>query len=458
MADRLQSLGFELVGGKAHVDVSRREMALLLGSLEDLLLVNSSDVETTALFYYSGHGVAVADDNRLVPVDDEAIFYREDVPDFAIGARSVIRRLEDRGEGLNILILDACRNNPLPSRRKTKGSLSKGLSPIDAPSNTVIAYAAAPGRVAYDGAGILSPFTGALVEEMVRPGKRLVDVLGATAAAVEHETARLPEGRQEPWLEMRPPKRPFYFAPVETPSVGAADALDGSGNGADREGSVKRLATERVFWKTVVGSKKSSDFDAYLERYPGGVFAQLATNRRNELRILEDDAAFADADALGTVEAYEIYLKLFPSGRSAEAAEQRLRFSEFIGRKFSADAVTRQGWTDLHYAAVMDLPSVANALLKSGLDVDVRLEEQNDGSFEVALRRRLMALGFRFKYPLGQEYPMGETALILASRYGSKGMINYWSNAAPMSMHATPVTTHRYFTQHGRTRLKSQVS
>ena len=149
MAEKLQSLGFALVGAEAHVNVTRKAVAQLLRELEDELAQDSGQ-PATALVYYSGHGVAEAGTNWLVPVDDGDIRYREDVPDFAIGARSVMRRLEGRGGGLNILILDACRNNPLPSRRKTKGALSKGLARMDAPSNTMIVYAAAPGRVAYN--------------------------------------------------------------------------------------------------------------------------------------------------------------------------------------------------------------------------------------------------------------------------------------------------------------------
>ena len=119
MARKLQSLGFDLVGDAAHVDATRQAMARLLRELEDALAQESGQ-RTTALVYYSGHGVAEAGSNWLVPVDDGDIRYREDVPDFAIGARSVMRRLEGRGGGLNIVVLDACRNNPLPSRRKTK--------------------------------------------------------------------------------------------------------------------------------------------------------------------------------------------------------------------------------------------------------------------------------------------------------------------------------------------------
>ena len=287
MADRLRSVGFQLVGGKAHVDVRRREMAGLLSALEDLLSAAAPGAETTALVYYSGHGVAEGGSNWLVPVDDDAIRYREDVPDFAIGARSVTRRLEGRGAGLNILFLDACRNNPLPSRRKTKGTQSKGLTRMEAPSNTVIVYAAAPGQVAYDGVGKLSPFTAALVEEMGRPGRRLVDVLGATAAAVERETAGMPEGRQEPWLEMKPPKRPFYFVPAEKPGPVASATPGDSNTTPAAPGGSGLEKSEEVAARAYEAAERIDTMAAYeavVRRFPDSVYAVLARENIEKLK------------------------------------------------------------------------------------------------------------------------------------------------------------------------------
>ena len=283
MARKLRSLGFELVGDAAHVDVTRREMARLLVDLEDALAKDAGS-KATALVYYSGHGMAEAGSNWLVPVDDGDIGYREDVPDFAVPASAVLRRLEGRGGGLNIVILDACRNSPLPSRRKTKGALNKGLTRMDAPSQTVIVYAAAPGKVAYDGEGELSPFTGALLAEMDRPGRRLVDVLGATAAVVERETSGMPQGRQEPWLEMKPLRQPFYFVP---PPVTGPDNDEGgvgtvgAGSGGSAAGGqivkAQRMETEREFWASVKGSGNPAKFRAYLEKYgDDGEFSRLA--------------------------------------------------------------------------------------------------------------------------------------------------------------------------------------
>ena len=225
MADKLRTLDFTLIGDQAHVDVSRQNMARLLGNLEDdLARAQSSGVETTALVYYSGHGVAVDNQNWLVPVDDGHIKYREDVPKFAIGTTdSVMRSMDSAGARVHILILDACRNNNLPSRYGTRSSLSKGLSRIQ-PSERVqadygdeaqkmIVYAAAPGMVAYDGRkGDLSPFTKALINEIGKPRTRIIDVMSAVRRKVMLQTTGLPDGKQVPWVN-HSMHEPFCFVP-----------------------------------------------------------------------------------------------------------------------------------------------------------------------------------------------------------------------------------------------------
>ena len=334
MAQKLQSLGFTLVGGEAHVDVTRDGMLGLLDELRGALDAQTSSEAATALVYYSGHGVAEAGSNWLVPVDDGAIQDREDVPERAIGARSVMSRLEGRGGGLNILILDACRNNPLPSRSKTRGALSKGLGRMDAPSNTMIVYAAAPGKVAYDGVGELSPFTGALLSEMDRPGRRLEDVLGATAAAVRKETAGMPRGAQEPWLEMQPLQRPFYFVPPQEDPPPPAEAKNA--------------------YETALKENTIAAYQAVVEHFPDTFYATLA---RGKIEELEAPVVAAERPAL----------------RQALARQ--------LGREFSPHAEAMNGWTDLHYAAALDLPGLAESLLDKGAKIDARAYPRTTHSF-----------------------------------------------------------------------------
>ena len=232
MAEKLRSLDFELIGGKAHVDVTRNEMLDLLDDMEERLRPLKG---ATALVYYSGHGVAEGNDNWLVPVDDKRIQHRESVPDYAVAAwEGVVGRLEVRGDGLNIVILDACRDNPLPSRRKTRGSgtpgLAKGLARYQpaTPATTVVVYAAAPGEAAYDGPpGGNSPFAAALLSEMEAPGRSLNEVLGATFEAVHRATGNV----QTPWHESNAPNLPFQFV--------SASAQGGPSQTAQRHEPVK---------------------------------------------------------------------------------------------------------------------------------------------------------------------------------------------------------------------------
>ena len=120
---RLQELGFNLVGGGVHQNLRR-------GQMLDLMREFGKEIghsDTVALFYFAGHGVGgIGGDNWLIPVDDSDIQVQEDVRYYSISVGDVLRQLEGRGKGVNILILDACRNNPLPSRARG-GESTRGL-------------------------------------------------------------------------------------------------------------------------------------------------------------------------------------------------------------------------------------------------------------------------------------------------------------------------------------------
>ena len=211
MADKLQEVGFSLVGEKPHINVTEREMVRLLKTLHRRLVRSEG---ATSLVYYSGHGVSEGGDNWLIPIDDSDIQFREDVSDFAVGARGdIMSRLEDRDGGHNIVILDACRDSNLESWRPTKSSGIKGLFRIEPPNvaRTVIFYAASEGQYAYDGDGDLSPFTEAFLDAMDKPGERLMDVFNAAAEVVEKTTEHNIHGPQVPDMAGRTPRPPFRF-------------------------------------------------------------------------------------------------------------------------------------------------------------------------------------------------------------------------------------------------------
>ncbi len=140
----LKGLGFAV---QTKIDVNRRQMDEAVG--EFIQKIQNGDV---ALFYFSGHGAQVKGENYLLPVG-VSIESESDVHYDAVPVGRILQKLEESRNKINIVILDACRNNPFRGFR----SASKGLSPIDAPVGTFIAYATAPGAVAADGTGRNSP-------------------------------------------------------------------------------------------------------------------------------------------------------------------------------------------------------------------------------------------------------------------------------------------------------------
>jgi hypothetical protein len=215
------------------------------------------DPHAVGLFYYAGHGVQVDGTNYLIPVDANI----ESVADLEANAYDVgrvLRGMQAAQNEMNIVILDACRDNPLP---RTRG-IERGLARMDAPSGTFIAYAAAPGHAAQDGVvGTNGVFTGELVKAMAEPGLPLEQMFKKVIAAVRADTG----GHQQPWSEASI-QGDFYFRAA---LPGAASAR------ADPDPKQIELA----YWESIRNSRNPEDFRAYLRKYPRGDFASLAANR-----------------------------------------------------------------------------------------------------------------------------------------------------------------------------------
>jgi hypothetical protein len=154
------------------------------------------------LFYFSGHGVQLDGYNYLLPIRSN-IEKEQDIQYEGVEAGIVLGEMEAAKNELNIVILDACRNNPFA---RSFRSATRGLAMMNAPSGTVIIYSTAPGKVASDGAGKNGLYTKELLENIQRPGLKLEDVLKLTRIAVEKESG----GKQVPW-ETSSLKGDFYF-------------------------------------------------------------------------------------------------------------------------------------------------------------------------------------------------------------------------------------------------------
>ena len=182
MAAMLRDLGFEVV---QKVDLQHQPMEEAIRDFGQRL--RRAEV---GLFYYAGHAVQVDGRNYLIPVGAD-IRAEKDVKFKSVDLGFLLAELADAGNPLNLVILDACRDNPFRSFR----SLSRGLANTEAPTGTLIAFATAPGSVAADGAGRNGTFTRHLLEALQEPGLTLSQVLIRTRVGVLRETNRL----QTPW-------------------------------------------------------------------------------------------------------------------------------------------------------------------------------------------------------------------------------------------------------------------
>lgn len=250
IARTLQAAGFTLIGNGPLLDLDKAQFERSVQEFGRALPGAS-----VALFYYSGHGMQVQGVNWLVPVDANPTGTR-DLDFQMVDATLVLRQMEAAGTALNLLILDACRNNPFTSRgiRGAQG----GLAEMHAPEGTLISYATQPGNVAADGRSANSPYTAALADAIRKPGMDVFQVFNQVGLLVKRATG----GEQQPWLASSPISGSFYFfnGPV---TIAPSPAFDADG----------------AFWQSVASSKDPADFRAYLHRFPNGTFAELAQRR-----------------------------------------------------------------------------------------------------------------------------------------------------------------------------------
>ena len=155
------------------------------------------------LFYYAGHGMQVGGRNYLIPVD-ATIRSESDVRYECLDAGRILGKMEDAGNTLNIVILDACRNNPFA---RSFRSAQRGLARMDAPTGSIVAYSTAPGSVAADGSGRNGVYTKFLLQFLMQPGLDISDVFFYTRKGVVQETG----GEQVPWESSSLVDR-FYFS------------------------------------------------------------------------------------------------------------------------------------------------------------------------------------------------------------------------------------------------------
>lgn len=223
IAETLRKVGFTLIGDRAQLDLDKPTFDKAIQTFGNELI--GADV---ALFYYAGHGVQIRNVNYLVPVSANPV--READVDFQmVDVNLILRQMEGSGTKLNLVILDACRNNPFGGRG-LRGTES-GLAQIRAPEGTLLSYATQPGNVALDGTGNNSPYSAALAQTMLKPGLDIFQTFNQVGVQVKRATG----GSQQPWVSSSPIDGSFYFmgqAPNEPATAAPQTPATPSSNSA----------------------------------------------------------------------------------------------------------------------------------------------------------------------------------------------------------------------------------
>ncbi len=274
----LKRLGFEVVEG---YDLKMDEMTSIVREFAQKL-----DGAKAGVVYYAGHGIAVGDENYLIPVD-ASLKSEADLDFRAVNVQLVLRQMQ-RDERVNILILDACRDNPFATQLAAKSrSVARGLTAIEtqSASGILIAFATDPRATALDGEKDgNSPFTSALLKHIETPEVSITTVMDRVRADVWEATGK----KQKPWtnssiigeFKMNPTLKLAAVDPsvtikaidgaVPLPAVAAPVGLD-------------RAQMDVRMWETAERGNSPGDYKAYLDAFPTGQFAAFAKNRLAKL-------------------------------------------------------------------------------------------------------------------------------------------------------------------------------
>ena len=252
MGTALRAMGFTVIEAN---DASKAQMEAAIGLARETL----KGKHGVGMLYYAGHGMQLDWHNYMVPVDAR-FANAADVPQRAVDVQQVVEAFRMAGNRMNIVVLDACRDNPFAGTAS-----GKGLAQMDAPTGTLLAYATAPGNVAEDGDATSGNglYTQFLVQEIQQPGARIEDVFKRVRFQVRERS----QGRQIPW-ESTSLEDDFYFGTGIKPFVRL-----------DNRAREQAFAQEKADWDRIATSKDPEEFYAFLKKYPNGNVAQLAQSR-----------------------------------------------------------------------------------------------------------------------------------------------------------------------------------
>ncbi len=278
MASELRSAGFE-VG--LYRDLNYREM---VKATEELY--NRVQGGDEVVIFFAGHGVQIKSGNYLLPVDIEPST-ESMVEKTSYSLNDMNERLESTRAAFSLVIVDACRDNPLKAKGRAVGG-ERGLSPPDPPKGQMVVYSASRGEQALDrlGESDADPngvFTREFIKRMRKPGVKVEELVREVQISVE-KLAYTVGHKQRPALYNEVRGNFYFFGPVAVmqPSVTAVAAVD-----------ISESQREDRFWEDTKAAGNLDGFEAYLEQYPKGRYARLSRANIERLKVPPTSASVA---------------------------------------------------------------------------------------------------------------------------------------------------------------------
>ena len=265
MARELQAAGFDVL---QHRNLNYRGMVKAVETLSNRITGGDQVV-----VFFAGHGVQIKSGSYLLPVDIEASSEGE-VEKTAYGLGDLTDKLSEAKASFVLVIVDACRDNPLRSRGRSVGG-ARGLSPIEPPKGQMVVYSASRGQQALDrlNANDNNPngvFTREFISRMRRPGVRIEDTVREVQDAVEELAAKVSH-EQRPALYNESRGNFYFFAPAAAQASASPPAPVSIPARARTPAEI-----EDGFWDQIKDDRDSSGFEAYLKQYPNGRYAGQA--------------------------------------------------------------------------------------------------------------------------------------------------------------------------------------
>lgn len=277
IAKALRQFGFEVIERRNQTLEAMNQAIAEFGSR-----IGGSDA---ALFYFAGHGIQVKNQNYLMPINAK-IESEAAVPYQGVNLNQILDEMDNARSSANIVMLDACRNNPISG--KFRSGKSRGLaSPGSMPKGTVIVYATDPGNVAADGDGRNGLFTAGLLTAFKGKNLSLDEVLTVASAEVERASGQT----QTPYVNgPKTLQKTFNFGTAIDPGRGNVEKIPSAAAPAPPSA----IDADTQLWNEVKTGGSREYLDAYLAQYPNGKFAALA---RIEVRRLDERARQESARA-----------------------------------------------------------------------------------------------------------------------------------------------------------------